>query len=65
MSQVKFEQKESIRTTTGGRPGPSPPAGKEDVAHKIGDALTKGSGPNGYLAVSRDRHMARAEEQAC
>ncbi|EMF15153.1 uncharacterized protein SEPMUDRAFT_147115 [Sphaerulina musiva SO2202] len=50
MSQVKFEQKESIRTTTGGRPGPSPAAGKEDVAHKIGDALTKGSGPNGYLA---------------
>lgn len=59
MSQVKFEQKETIRTTTGAKGGPSPPAGKEDIAHKIGDALTKGSGPDGYLAVSRDRNAAR------
>ena len=43
MSQVKFE-KESVRATTGG--------GKEDFIHNIGEALTKSSSPNGYLAVS-------------
>jgi len=41
MSQVKFE-KETVRATTG--------AGKEDFMHNIGEALTKSSGPNGYLA---------------
>lgn len=41
MSQVKFE-KESVRATTGG---------KEDFVHKVGEALTKSSGPDGYLAV--------------
>ncbi|KAK4631124.1 PXMP2/4 family protein 3 [Fulvia fulva] len=51
MSQVKFEQKETIRTTSGaGGSGGPPSGGKEDFAHKVGDALTKGSGPNGYLA---------------
>ena len=43
MSQVKFE-KETVRATTG--------AGKEDFMHNIGEAITKSSGPNGYLAVS-------------
>jgi hypothetical protein len=43
MSQVKFE-KESVRATTGG--------GKEDFIHNIGEALTKSSGTDGYLAVS-------------
>lgn len=43
MSQVKFE-KETVRATTGGS--------KEDFMHNIGEALTKSSGPNGYLAVS-------------
>jgi hypothetical protein len=41
MSQVKFE-KESVRATTGG---------KEDFIHSVGEALTKGSGTDGYLAV--------------
>lgn len=41
MSQVKFE-KESVRATTGG---------KEDFIHNIGEALTKSSGTDGYLAV--------------
>jgi len=41
---VKFE-KETVRATTGG-------GGKEDFMHNIGEALTKSSGPNGYLAVS-------------
>jgi len=65
MSQVKFEQKETIRTTAG-VPPPAPPGGqfgprdlpkdapkgKEDLAHQVGNALTQGSDPNGYLAVS-------------
>lgn len=40
MSQVKFE-KETVKATTGG---------KEDFMHNIGEALTKSSSPNGYLA---------------
>ena len=66
MSQVKFEQRETVRTTggvAGGdfasragdfvRGGPrDAPQGKQDLAHDIGNALTKGAGPNGYLAVS-------------
>jgi hypothetical protein len=49
MSQVKFE-KETVRATTGG---------KEDFMHNIGEALTKSSGPNGYLAVSVHIHCDR------
>lgn len=45
---VKFE--ETIKTaTTGTIPAPS---GKHDLAHEVGEALTKGGGANGYLAVS-------------
>nr|OQO26644.1 hypothetical protein B0A51_07918 [Rachicladosporium sp. CCFEE 5018] len=61
MSQVKFEQKETIRTTAGVIPPPPVPPGgsfgtrdlpkgKEDLAHTVGNALTAGAGPNGYLA---------------
>ncbi|WPG99519.1 pxmp2/4 family protein 3 [Acrodontium crateriforme] len=54
MSQVKFQQTENIRVTTNGGTGPAPPPrappAKEDLAHEIGNALTKGAGPNGYLA---------------
>ncbi|OQO14441.1 hypothetical protein B0A48_01318 [Cryoendolithus antarcticus] len=61
MSQVKFEQKETIRTTAGAIPPPPVPPGgsfgtrdlpkgKEDLAHTVGNALTAGAGPNGYLA---------------
>lgn len=39
----------------GGPRGPPPPREKEDFAHKVGDALTQGSGPNGYLAVRSSR----------
>jgi len=52
MSQVKFE-KETVRATTG--------AGKEDFMHNIGEALTKSSGPNGYLAVSLHHMRLRRE----
>ncbi|GAB7357193.1 hypothetical protein MBLNU459_g8179t1 [Dothideomycetes sp. NU459] len=39
MSQVKFDVKETVRQTTG----------KSDLAHEVGNALTRGAGPNGYL----------------
>jgi hypothetical protein len=61
MSQVKFERQETIQTTQqndrgggrGGRGGgPQQPPQKQDFAHEVGNALTQGSGPNGYLAVS-------------
>jgi hypothetical protein len=62
MSQVKFEQRENIRVTQSGGSsnggaaprGPPPPAPsqKEGFIHEVGEALTKGAGPNGYLAVS-------------
>ena len=77
MSQnVRFEEKETIKTTVnggnqgggqggggdrGGRGGPSQaqaPKGsgeKQDFAHKVGDALTKGGSPDGYLAVCAQR----------
>lgn len=64
-SQVKFQQSENIRVTQSGGGGPPPsgvarsgaapppaPPHREDLAHEIGDALTKGAGPGGYLAVS-------------
>jgi hypothetical protein len=70
MSQVKFEQQETIRTTQqngggrgGGRGGPPPPPQREDLAHKVGDALTQGSGPNGYLAVSSNPNNVLRQPQ--
>ncbi|KAF2396896.1 hypothetical protein EJ06DRAFT_567571 [Trichodelitschia bisporula] len=45
MSQVKFKEETVTTTLTGGKSG-----GKHDLAHKVGEAITKGSGPNGYLA---------------
>lgn len=38
---VKFDVKETIRQQTG----------KEGLAHEVGNALTRGAGPGGYLAV--------------
>jgi hypothetical protein len=43
---VKFE-KETIKTVTD-----AATKGKDDLLHEVGQALTKGGGPNGYLAVS-------------
>ena len=48
---VKFEQKETIRTNLG-------TPGKQDLAHEVGNALTRGGGANGYLAVSRHQRYA-------
>jgi len=41
MSQVKFDVKETMRQTTGGH----------DIVHEVGNALTRGGGAGGYLAV--------------
>lgn len=41
MSQVKFDVKETIRQQMG----------KEGLAHEVGNALTRGAGPGGYLAA--------------
>jgi hypothetical protein len=46
---VKFE-KETISTVTD-----AATKGKDDLMHEVGKALTKGGGPNGYLAVSATR----------
>jgi hypothetical protein len=38
--------------------------GKHDLAHDVGEAITKGGGPNGYLAVSCSRWVLCYDE-AC
>lgn len=48
---VKFE-KETIKTVSDA--AASAGKGKDDLLHEVGQALTKGGGPNGYLAVSVD-----------
>lgn len=51
---VKFE-KETIKTTeaVAGAAAGSVAGAKGDVAHDLGEALTKAGGVGGYLAVSR------------
>ena len=69
MSQnVRFEERDTVRVTQesgrGGR-GPPQPRQKEDFAHKVGDALTAGAGPGGYLAVSTRSYIpARSHADA-
>ncbi|KAK3067942.1 hypothetical protein LTR53_014863 [Teratosphaeriaceae sp. CCFEE 6253] len=71
MSQVKFEQREDIRVTSGGNAGPrgrgappppAPPPHKEGFMHEVGDALTKGAGPNGYLAAAPQWYLKKLQE---
>ncbi|KAF2653834.1 hypothetical protein K491DRAFT_694370 [Lophiostoma macrostomum CBS 122681] len=48
---VKFE-KETVRMTEGAQKAAGGAAGgKHDLAHEVGEALTKGGGVNGYLAA--------------
>lgn len=56
---VKFEEK-TIKTTSGVRDGMK--EGADELAHKLGEKLTAGGGPGGYLAVS-DAVMAGAVQQ--
>jgi len=52
MSHVKFE-KEITTTTTGAASAAAGLAGeKSELVRNVGEALTKGGGANGYLAVS-------------
>lgn len=50
---VKFEQKETIRTNVGqGSVREALKKGdKSGVLHEVGEKLTKGGSPDGYLAV--------------
>jgi hypothetical protein len=43
---VKFKEETITQTVT------DTAAKGKDLAHEVGEALTKGAGPNGYLAVS-------------
>jgi len=51
---VKFKE-ETITKTVGDASGVAGASalkgGKHDLRHEVGEALTKGGGPNGYLAV--------------
>ncbi|KAF2264835.1 hypothetical protein CC78DRAFT_221283 [Lojkania enalia] len=47
---VKFE-KETIKTTTGAAASAAAGVAGDDLVHNVGEALTKGGGPNGYLAA--------------
>lgn len=42
MSSAKFDVKETVASVTG----------KQDLANEVGNAITKGAGAGGYLAVS-------------
>jgi hypothetical protein len=46
---VKFEKETTTKATAAVADAME---GKDDLVHSIGQALTKGGGPNGYLAVS-------------
>ena len=52
---VKFD-KETFHTTAAAVDAASKSKGNEDLMHEIGNAITQGGGPNGYLAVSLE-HM--------
>lgn len=59
---VKFE-KETVTKTTEGLAdaaaealGQGKSKGKDDIIRDVGEALTKGGGANGYLAVSNARN---------
>jgi hypothetical protein len=50
---VKFKE-ETIRTSGAAASAAAVAGGKqEDFMHEVGEAITKGGGPNGYLAVRR------------
>lgn len=57
---VKFEKEtvtkvtEAAQTAMGGK-------GKDDLVQQAGELLTKGGGPNGYLAVSSAQLQRDAE----
>lgn len=55
---VKFKEETITKEVGGGFGAAATKGGKHDLAHEVGEALTKGGGANGYLAVrsiARDR----------
>jgi hypothetical protein len=60
---VKFEQKETIRTNVGqsGVREALQKGDKSALLHEIGEKVTKGGSPDGYLAV-RTYPYARSEQ---
>lgn len=46
MSQVKFDVKETVRQAT---------TAKDGLVQEVGNAITRGTGPGGYLAVCLER----------
>jgi hypothetical protein len=58
---VKFE-KESVKLTEAASAAAGVAGGKEDLAHQVGKALTKGGGANGYLAVGSSQLSCPSEQ---
>ena len=54
MSSVKFEKETVTKTAEGlaGAAADTAAKGKDDLLKSVGEAITKGGGANGYLAVS-------------
>jgi hypothetical protein len=50
---VKFKEETITQTVTDATANVT--AKGKELAHEVGEALTKGAGPNGYLAVSQHR----------
>jgi hypothetical protein len=52
---VKFKESvtETVKTAAQDIPLPGGKVEAKDLAHEVGQALTKGGGANGYLAVSQ------------
>jgi hypothetical protein len=58
MSSVKFEERKTTTTNVNG--GVRGGKEKEGLAHDIGEALTRGGGPQGYLAVRMGKRDCEA-----
>ncbi|CAC9887219.1 unnamed protein product [Aureobasidium pullulans] len=52
MSSVKFDVKETVASVTG----------KQDLANEVGNAITKGAGAGGYLAMITSGSLSGAQE---
>jgi hypothetical protein len=52
MSDVRFKQESISEKIQEGIQDLGSRSGRHELAHEVGAALTKGGGPNGYLAVS-------------
>lgn len=51
MSDVRFKQESISEKIQEGIQDLGTRSGRHELAHDVGAALTKGGGPNGYLAV--------------